>query len=152
MDRRQLLGLAAAGSTALLATGGGAARADDDKGEHKGHHHDEHLRILGECVRACNEASHHCLEELKKSQSEHREHHAMAHELAMDCQDFCVLAAKLMARHSPLAAYSHQACAEACRCCAEECEKGTDEVMKTCAEKCRDCEKVCREMSKRNTA
>ena len=58
----------------------------------------------------------------------------------MDCQAFCVLTVTLMARSSPLAAYAHQACAEACRCCAEECEKGQDEIMKECAKKCRDCE------------
>ncbi|WP_165235281.1 four-helix bundle copper-binding protein [Aquisphaera insulae] len=149
MDRRQILGLAAAGSTGLLTLGGNAARAHDD--QHEGHHHDEHLRILGDCIRACNEASHHCLEELKKSQSEHREHHAMAHELALDCQEFCVLAARLMVRHSPLVVYAHQSCAEACHACAAECEKGTDDVMKACAEKCRECETMCREMAKKHT-
>jgi hypothetical protein len=49
-----------------------------------------------------------------------------------------------MARHSPLAIYAHQACAEACRVCAEACDKGQDETMKKCAEVCRACEKACR--------
>ena len=79
---------------------------------------------------------------------EHREHHAKAHELAMDCQAFCVLAATLMARSSPLARFAHQACAEACGCCAEECEKGQGEIMKNCATRCRECEQTCRAMAK----
>jgi len=129
------------GAVGLLATGTREAAAAV-------HEHDEHLRTLGECAKVCNEAAHHCLGELKKESSEHREHHARAHELTMDCQAFCVLTATLMARSSPLSQYAHQACAEACRCCAEECEKGHDEIMKECAKKCRDCEQMCKSMSK----
>ncbi len=143
MDRRELLGWMGAGAAGLVASTarGGPANAEE-------HEHHEHLKTIGECARVCNEAAHHCLEKLEKGGQEHREHHARAHELTMDCQAFCVLAATLMARSSPLAHYAHQACAEACRCCAEECEKGHGEIMKTCAEKCRACEKVCRSMSK----
>jgi len=141
MDRRELLGLMGIGAAGLMATSARGAVAAV-------HEHDEHLKTIGECAKVCNEAAHHCLGELKKESSEHREHHARAHELTMDCQAFCVLAVTLMARSSPLAQYAHQACAEACRCCAEECEKGHDEIMKECATKCRECEKTCRSMAK----
>lgn len=141
MDRRELLGLMGVGAVGLVTTG---ARGEAVTG----HEHDEHIKTIGECVRACNEASRHCLSELKKESSDHREHHARAHELTMDCQAFCVLAATLMARSSSLAGYAHRACAEACRCCAEECEKGQAEIMKECAKRCRDCEQVCRSMAK----
>jgi hypothetical protein len=141
MDRRELLGMMGVGAAGLLATAAKAPAAAV-------HEHDDHLKTLGECAKLCNEAAHHCLGELKKESSGHREHHARAHELTMDCQAFCVLTATLMARSSPLAQYAHQACAEACRCCAEECEKGHDEIMKECAKKCRDCEQMCRSMSK----
>jgi hypothetical protein len=144
MDRRELLGLMGIGAAGLMATAAREASAGDQ--EH--HEHAEHIKTIGQCAIACNEAAHHCLDALKKESSEHREHHARAHELTMDCQAFCVLTATLMARSSPLAHYAHQACAEACRCCAEECEKGQDEIMKECAKKCRDCEQVCRSMSK----
>lgn len=145
MDRRELLGWIGTGAAGLLVAGRNEAQAQQ---EHANHKLDEHLKILGECIRACNEASHHCLEHLKMGTGEHREHHAKAHELAMDCQAFCVLAATLMARSSPLARFAHQACAEACGCCAEECEKGHGDIMKDCATRCRECEQTCRAMAK----
>ncbi len=108
----------------------------------------EHVKVIGECAKACNEAAHHCLKKLAEDSTQHREHHAKAHELTMDCQAFCTLTASLAARSSPLAHYAHQACAEACRCCADECEKGQGEVMKACAQKCRECERICKTMGK----
>jgi hypothetical protein len=144
MDRRELLGVLGVGTAGLFLAKAGEVQADDKEAGNK----HEHIRTIGACVVACNEAAHHCLEQLKKGGGEHREHHAKAHELTMDCQAFCVLTATLAARSSPLSHYAHQACAEACRCCAEECEKGEGEVMKTCAQRCRDCERVCKQMCK----
>jgi hypothetical protein len=154
MDRRGLLGWMAASAAGLLAAGTSRASTPDDDDEHEHHRHHEHhehcekMKALGECIRACNEASLHCLEQLKMESSDRREHHAKALELTRDCQEFCILAATLTVRKSPLAQYAHEACADACRCCAEECEKGRSEVMKDCAHKCRDCEEFCRSMSK----
>jgi hypothetical protein len=148
MDRRELLGWIGTGAAGLFVAGGNEGKAQ----EHAPSKRDEHMKILGACIRACNEASHHCLEHLKTGTGEHREHHAMAHELTMDCQAFCVLAATLMARFSPLARFAHQACAEACGCCAQECEKGQGEIMKDCATKCRECEQACRAMFKSEEA
>ena len=139
MDRREMLGILGAGAAGLVALGG-TARAD-----HEGQGHDKHIAITGQCAIVCNQAAHHCLEELRKG-GPHAEHHAKAHELAMDCQAFCVLTATLMARSSPLAKYAHVACADACRDCAAACEGHEDEVMKACVAACRECEKVCREM------
>jgi hypothetical protein len=141
MDRRQLLDLVGGGTASLLLSSARVARADNQDEKMN-----EHIKTIGECARACNEAAHHCLERLKEESLRNREHHAKAHELTIDCQAFCVLTASLAARSSPLAKYAHEACAEACRCCAEECEKGQGEVMKACAEKCRDCERVCKQM------
>jgi hypothetical protein len=142
MERRELLGLLGAGTAGLLLTRGAEARADGKAVADMS----EHVKIIGECAKVCNEAAHHCLKKLAEENTQHREHHAKAHELTMDCQAFCTLTASLAARSSPLAKYAHQACAEACRCCADECEKGQDEVMKVCAQKCRECERVCRGM------
>ena len=150
MERRELLGLLGAGTAGLAALGGSLARADEhDHGHHHSEADHEHLKTIGECALVCNEASHHCLSMLSEGKGD-LEHHAKAHELAMDCQAFCVLTVTLMARSSPLAKYAHMACAEACRECAQECEKskGDHEIMQQCASKCRECEKTCRTMSK----
>ena len=141
MDRRELLGVLGAGAAGLVAVGGGTARA-----AHEGHEHDGHIKTLGECAKVCNEAAHHCLDQLKKG-GPHADHHAKSHEAAMDCQEFCTLAATLTARSSPMAKYAHQACADACRDCAAACEGQTEDIMKDCVKACRDCEKVCRSMA-----
>jgi Domain of Unknown Function (DUF326) len=144
MDRRELLGYMGIGAAGLLANRA-VAEHPGEKDETQTH---EHIKIIGQCALVCNETAHHCLEHLKKDGAEHREHHAKAHELAMDCQAFCTLTAVLTARCSPLAHHAHQACAEACRCCAEECEKGHGEIMEKCAKSCRECAEVCRTMGK----
>jgi hypothetical protein len=146
MDRRELLGLLGVGTAGLFLAEGAVAQADDKEGGKM----EGHIKTIGECVRVCNEAAHHCLGKLREESVQNREHHAKAHELTMDCQAFCVLTATLMARSSPLVQYAHQACAEACRCCADECEKGQGEIMKTCAQKCRECERICKAMGKSN--
>jgi len=140
MKRRELLAMTGVGAAGLLV--GGAARAAVADDAHEVDH--EHLKKIGECAIVCNMTAHHCLDQLKKQGGEHREIHANAHEMTMDCQSFCVQAVTLMARHSPLAKYAHQACADACRDCAAACNKGDDEVMKKCAEVCRACEEACR--------
>ena len=141
MDRRELLGVLGAGAAGLVAVGGGTARA-----AHEGHEHDGHIKTLGECAKVCNEAAHHCLDQLKKG-GPHADHHAKSHEAAMDCQEFCTLAATLTARSSPMAKYAHQACADACRDCAAACEGQTEDIMKEGVKACRDCEKMCRQMA-----
>ena len=141
MDRRELLGVLGAGAAGLAAVGGGTARAN----QHDPHEHDGHIKTIGDCAKVCNEAAHHCLTELKKG-GPHAEHHAKAHEAAMDCQAFCVLTATLVARSSPYAKYAHGACADACRDCAAACEGHQDAIMKECVKACRECEKVCRQM------
>jgi len=145
MDRRELLGVLGAGAAGFAVLGGGQARAD-----HEGHH-DEHIKTLGECAKVCNQSAHHCLDQLKKG-GPHAEHHAKAHEAAMDCQAFCVLTATLMARSSPMARYAHSACADACRDCAAACEGHQDDIMKECVKSCRECEKMCRQMAQESKA
>ncbi len=141
MDRRELLGVLSAGAAGMVAMGGATAQAA------KAGPHDEHIKTIGECAIACNEAAHHCLSELRKGSAKHAGHHATAHEAAMDCQAFCTLTATLTARQSPFAKYAHQACADACRDCAAACQGQEDAVMKECVTACLECEKMCRRMS-----
>jgi hypothetical protein len=143
MNRREMIGALGLGAAAL-ALAEPEARADE---EHE-HGHDEHIRIIGQCAMVCNEASHHSLHHLGEGLGDIK-HLARVHELTMDCQSFCVLTAALMARSSPLAAYAHRACADACRDCAAECDKAHEEhkILHECAAKCRECEKACRAMA-----
>lgn len=139
MDRRELLGILGAGAAGLVAWPGGRARADFEGP------HDDHIKTLGECAKACDEAARHCLDELYKG-GKHAEDHARAHEAAMDCQAFCVLTATLMARKSPMAKHAHLGAVAACGKCASACEGCQDVIMKECAQACRVCEKICRQV------
>ena len=139
MDRRELLGVLGAGAAGLVALRGGEARADREAP------HFDHIETLGECAKACGEAAQHCLDELRKG-GKHAEDHARAHEALMDCHAFCVLAATLMARRSPMAKYAHQGAVAACRTCASACEGYPGDLMEECVTLCRVCEKMCRQI------
>ena len=144
IDRRELMGMiGGAGLVGLTTLAGNAVARSQESSKDD---HAAHLRTIAECAQVCNEAAHHCLDELRKG-GDNRERHAQAHEMTMDCQAFCVLAGTLMARNSPLAGPAHQACAEACSQCAKACEGMNDPVMKRCVEACRACEKACRSMA-----
>jgi len=150
MERRELLGVLGAGAVGLAALSRGAVGADED---HSGHHHrdkvhEDCLKACGECAKVCNETAAHCLEQLRDGTGD-RKVHAQVHAMAMDCQEFCVLSATLIARDSELMLSACDACAEACRSCAAACDKHpASEIVKACAEKCRTCESTCRAMSK----
>ena len=147
MDRREMLGVLGAGAAGIAAVGGQAAVAEQaSRAGHATHEHDDHIKVLGHCIKICNEAAHHCLEELSKG-GQYAMQHAKSHEAALDCQAFCVLSATLMARSSKMAKYAHRACADACRDCASACEGQRDEIMQECIKACRECEAMCRKMS-----
>jgi len=147
MDRRELLGVLGAGA-AGLATFSRTAVADQDPHRHRDKVHEDCMKACGECAVACNETATHCLQMLGEGTGD-RKTHARTHSLTMDCQEFCVLSATLIARGSDLMQYSCEACADACRMCAEACEKHPpSEMVKECAEKCRTCERSCRDMVK----
>jgi len=149
MDRRELLGFFGAGTLGLAALARVEAAPEDER---KGHHHDkiheDCMKACGECAKSCNQTAAHCLDQLREGTG-NREIHAQVHAMTMDCQEFSVLSATLIARGSDLMQFSCDACAEACRRCAEACDKHpASEMVKECAEKCRTCERSCREMVK----
>ena len=134
-----MIGAMGLGAAALTVTGTSARAAEGDDSMK------DHIKVMGECAMMCNATAHHCLEAICKNEGD-AEKHARVHELAMDCQEFCVLSATLMARHSPLAKYAHEANAQACKDLADACEqhKGSDLVKKT-GEQARKCAEVCRQ-------
>ncbi len=144
MDRRVVLGMLGAGTVGLLALGLGEAHAADDPKHSNENLHAKCLKSCQECATACGEMFHHAVEQVAAGRKEY----AKALQLMADCEAFCKLSASMIARTSPLMAYSSQACADACRDCARECDQIASAAMKECAERCRACEKSCRDMVK----
>jgi len=148
MERREMLGVLGAGTMGLVALSRVAVGAEQAEHHHHDKAHEDCMKACGECAKACNETASHCLEQLREGSGD-RKIHAEVHSLTMDCQEFCVLSATLIARGSNLMQYACEACADACRACAAACDKHpASEMVKQCAEKCRACERSCREMVK----
>ncbi len=146
MNRREMLSALGLGAGAV-ALAGQHVRADDPHHDHAAHK--QHLETIGRCALVCNETAAHCLDKIRDNAS-HPAEHAKIHQMAMDCQEFCVLAVTLMARSSPMATMAHSACADACRACAEVCESSSvkSDQVAACGKSCRECETACREMAK----
>jgi hypothetical protein len=144
MKRREMLevfGVGAAGLAALSASPALAQRED----EHAHHHdrvHEDCLKACSDCAKNCDETFHHCYQQV----AEGKRDHAKSLHLLSDCAGFCGLSACMIAKHSPLMAYSCNACAEACQTTAAEVERFDDPTMKAAAKALRTCEKSCREM------
>ncbi len=150
MDRRELFGILGAGAVGLSVLAQTESRAEEDTAHHHehGNEHEECMKACGECAKVCNETASHCLKALNEGTGD-RKMHAKVHALTMDCQEFCVLSATLIARDSELMGQACEACAEACRVCAAACEAHpASEQVQACVKACRHCESTCRAMSK----
>jgi hypothetical protein len=147
MDRRELLGVLGTGAAGLAALGAGRTAVAQEGHEHD-KKHDDAIKAAGRCAEVCNETFRHCFGLTEQGQRDH----AHAARLALDCAEFCGLAACLMSRESELMSDACGACANACKKCAEECAKFSSETMKRCADACRECEKHCRSMSQMHAA
>lgn len=144
MDRRAMLGMMGVG-TVGVALGGNEAFAADEHDQHKMMHdkiHEACLKACSDCAKACDEAFHHCVMMVGQGKKEH----ALSVQLLSDCAGFCSLSACMIAKHSPLMAYSCSACAEACKVTAAEVGKFDMPEMKMAAKMLIACEKSCREM------
>ncbi|MFO0956291.1 MAG: hypothetical protein U0800_02360 [Isosphaeraceae bacterium] len=153
MERRELLGILGTGAAGIL--GAGAAMAHQGKPATPQRDHDGHAgqHVLDECARVCNETIALCLGRHEQSDATSSDAaHLKAIAAMLDCQEFCELTSGLMARKSPMLAYAHQACAQACRDCAAACEQARGEAMKQCAEVCHRCEQHCKEQSSKSSA
>jgi len=143
MDRREMLGMVGAGAIGLTAM---AARADekvcDESCCELDKVHADCFKACSDCAKACDQTFHHCFMQVAAGKKEH----AKSLHLASDCAGFCTLSASMIAKHSPLMAYSCASCADACKATAAEVEKFDSEEMKAAAKTLRACEKSCREM------
>jgi hypothetical protein len=128
----------AAGTLLIMST---VAVADDPPKHH------EHFMACAKACAACQLECDSCFAHCKHLVGEGKKEHATSVQTCVDCSEFCSLAAKLAARHSPFAIAACEGCAKACDGCAAECEKfKDDEHMARCAKECRACAKACREM------
>ena len=143
MERRELLGALGLGATGLMTLPGLAAEAQEPHPHHHDPAHGECLKACTRCAEVCNETFHYSFEHLTDG---HKQHAGVA-ELTVDCQEFCKLAATMLARESDVMGFACAACAEVCKACAEECKKHDDKQMKECVEACLACEKTCRTMA-----
>ena len=149
MNRREILGslgTAAAGLAALSATSALADEKSDAKAhDHHKMMHEDCMKACAEGAKACDMAFHHCVMEVGKGNKEH----AKSVQLLADCAGFCGLSACMMARHSPLMAYSCEACADACKATVAEVSKvdASGEAMMTAVRALKTCEESCRAMA-----
>jgi len=148
MKRRELLGALGAGAAGLAALSTvSTAQAQQHAGEPAHRHdktHEDCLKACSDCARMCDETFHHCYMQV----AEGKRDHARPLHLVSDCAGFCSLSACMIAKHSPLMAYSCASCADACKATATEVEKFDSPEMKAAAKSLRTCEASCREMVK----
>jgi len=148
MDRRTMLGVMGAGTAGVIL--GGQAFAADEAKEHTHAHdkmHEDCLKACSDCAKTCDETFHHCYMQV----AEGKRDHAKSLHLLSDCAGFCSLSACMIAKHSPLMAYSCMSCAEACKVTAAEVEKFDSPEMKKAAQALEACEKSCRAMVAHHT-
>ena len=141
MKRRDFLG---AGAASLAVISASAASADDNPAHQKDATHEDCLKACTHCATTCDATFHHCYRMVAEGKREH----AKPLHLLSDCAGFCSLSASMIAKHSPLMAYSCDACADACRITATEIEKFSEPEMKAAAKALRDCEASCTAMVK----
>jgi len=140
MDRRQMIGMMGAGAAGLAALSGREAVAADP--EKLDAVHKECLEACSDCAKACDMTFHHCYTQVAEGK---RDHAKPLHYVA-DCAGFCALAACNIAKHSPLMAYSCEACAEACKSTIAVVSAFDSPEMKDVTKSLTRCEKACRAM------
>lgn len=149
MDRREMLTTAGAAAAAGLVLAGNASgddrrRSNSPKAMSRSSMHEECLDKCQQCETICNETAHHCLTQAGNGLKDH----VRAAEIALTCEEFCGLAAKLIARSCDMTMDTCQLCAKVCEACAKECEKiDSDKQMMACAKACRECAATCRKMA-----
>ncbi len=144
MDRRELLGMlgAGAGAVGLAALSGREAVAQEPSSKPLDSVHKECLEACSDCASACDMAYHHCVMQV----AEGKRDHAKPLRFANDCSGFCGLAACNIAKHSPLMAYSCEACGNACKETLAVVSKFDSDEMKAATKALTRCEKACTAM------
>lgn len=110
----------------------------------------EHFQSCMAACRACAAACEHCAASCLREEDVRSMVRCIR--LDLDCEQACLVAASLMARHSPFSKDFCRLCAEVCDACAEECAQHAMEHCQRCAQACRDCAQACRHMIAQDAA
>lgn len=104
---------------------------------------------MEQCIQACTECHHICLETVSYCLDQGGPHAGAAHvRLLLDCAQICQTSADFMIRGSTLHNQTCGVCADVCTRCAESCERfDGDAEMQTCAKTCRQCTASCQQMA-----
>lgn len=141
MDRREMFGLLGVGAVGLTTLAGRPSLGDEPSAKLDGVHK-ECLDACGDCATACDMAANHCLGKVGEGARDH----AKPLRYVLDCSGFCALSACNIARHSPLMAYSCEACAHSCQETLSVVSRYDSPEMKVVAKALERCEKSCRAM------
>ncbi len=104
---------------------------------------------MEECIQACTNCHHICLETISHCLQMGGKHAESNHiRLLLDCAQICQTSADFMLRGSDLHPRTCGVCAEVCERCADDCERvdPNDTQMRACADVCRRCAASCRQM------
>jgi hypothetical protein len=142
MDRREMLGMMGAGAAGLAALAGREAQGQQDAHAKLDAVHKECLEACSDCARSCDMGFHHCYTQV----AEGKRDHAKPLHFFVDCAGFCALSACNIAKHSPLMAYSCEACADACKATAAAVSGFDSPEMKDATRALMRCEKACKAM------
>jgi hypothetical protein len=141
MDRREMLGMLGVGAAGLAVLSGREAVAQESSSKLDSVHK-ECLEACSDCAKACDMAFHHCVMQV----AEGKRDHAKPIQYFADCAGFCGLSACNIAKHSPLMAYSCDACGDACKATLAVVSKFDSEEMKAATKALIRCEKSCTAM------
>ncbi|MDR3464552.1 MAG: Csp1 family four helix bundle copper storage protein [Xanthobacteraceae bacterium] len=148
MDRRELLGIAAAGAS-LLAAGAAAADEHDhghDHAAHMGHSPDGANARLAELARACVTTAgaclSHCLQAFAAGDTSLGSCARSVYQMSAVCEALARLAAAGSERLADFSRVANAVCLD----CEKECRKHQDEhaECKACAESCAACAEECK--------
>lgn len=98
----------------------------------------EVIRLLGECVMACNHCFSSCLEEEDVKMMKD------CIKLDKECAEVCSFTI-IMLHNSRFAGQYLDLCTQVCDACAEECGKHHNDHCRMCAEACKKCADACRQ-------
>jgi hypothetical protein len=138
------LGMTAVGLT-TLAGGEAQGHPSDPKQRQR---MEKCIQACLECVKVSGACYHECAEKLVFRKTGYAQFVQLMN-LANDCADLAAATAKLVARHSFVAAAVCEACAKACETCAQKCLLSPEEESVAAYGKvCQECARACREIVK----